>query len=485
MIRACLLIALVGASSVQAQNNTPISAIEWLSQPSLAPIAKEKVTAPEDNPEKIPAKIIISNLKTNNDKKYGLIPQEISGIPENFWTEIDSDTLHQLLMNQPRSNLPSADDLLIRALLATTAGDTNVLLVRVETLVDRGAVQAAYSLIKQAQIENIQSFELFAKTALLTNNVEEMCVRLNGARHLSNNEALRVYCQLHSGSRTIARINFSALKALGEFGPITPTLLAASLNKENKKNFTLPEVNLPTMTPLDFHLWNNIGQTVPTKNLPISFATLGLKKSSTWLEKIQATERLSITGSLPADILLQTYNSGEVATSGGDWDRVLAVQALNRVLSDPIIDPSNELNYFWETQQDKKLIATLSRAWSDRLLEFSTTNIDNDQLFQMQVLSRQNAFPFKMTMKRLQNKHQLLSPKVFKEVMSMFDKEIFVSKEFRAINILKAMRFISKALNGDRLALSKAILLYREMGLNPLAQQLAMEFMIIGNLNDS
>ena len=72
-------------------------------------------------------------------------------------------------MNQPRSNLPSADDLLIRALLATTAGDTNVLLVRVETLVDRGAVQAAYSLIKQAQIENIQSFELFAKTALLTN----------------------------------------------------------------------------------------------------------------------------------------------------------------------------------------------------------------------------------------------------------------------------------------------------------------------------
>ena len=127
MIRACLLIALVGASSVQAQNNTPISAIEWLSQPSLAPIAEEKVTAPEDNPEKIPAKIIISNLKTTNDKKYWLIPQEISGIPENFWTEIDSDTLQQLLMNQPRSNLPSADDLLIRALLATTAGDTNVL----------------------------------------------------------------------------------------------------------------------------------------------------------------------------------------------------------------------------------------------------------------------------------------------------------------------------------------------------------------------
>ena len=94
-------------------------------------------------------------------------------------------------------------------------------------------------------------------------------------------------------------------------------------------------------------------------------------------------------------MLLQTYNSGQVITSGGDWDRVRAVQALNRVLSDPIIDPRSELTYFWKTQQDKKLIATLSRAWSDRLLEFSTSNMENDLLFQMQVLSRQNAFPFK------------------------------------------------------------------------------------------
>ena len=63
-----------------------------------------------------------------------------------------------------------------------------------------------------------------------------------------------------------------------------------------------------------------------------------------------------------------------------------------------------------------------------------------------------------MTMTRLQNKHQLLSPKDFKEVMSTFDKEILVSKEFRAINVLKAMRFISKALSGESVALSKAIL---------------------------
>ena len=480
MMRAFLLIALVGASPVQAQNNTPISAIEWLSQPSLAPIATEKVTPSATNPEKIPVKIVSSNLKTNNDKKYGLIPQEISGIPENFWTEVDSDTLRQLMMNQPSSSLPSADDLLIRALLATTAGDINVLLARVETLVDRGAVQAAFSLVKQAKIENIQSFALFAKTALLTNNVEQMCVKLNGARHLSNNDALQVYCHLHSGSWKTAEINYVTLKALGAFGPTTSRLLAANLNKETNKNLALPEVNLLTMTPLDFHLWNGIGQTVPTKNLPISFSTFDLNKSSTWLQRIQAAERLSITGSLPADVLLQTYNSGQVITSGGDWDRVLAVQALHRVLGDPIIDPRHELNYFWKTQQDKQLIATLSRAWSEKLLELSTTNIDNKWLFQMQVLSRQNAFPFKMTMIRLNDINQSLSPKVFKEIMSTFDKEIAVSKEFRATNLLRAMRFISKALNGDSLAFSNAILLYREMGLTPLAQQLAMEFMIVG-----
>jgi hypothetical protein len=480
MLWVYVLIALVGANPLVAQNNAPISAIDWLSQPTLAPLTEKNVITPQTNTDKVVNEITTIELDLNRDEIYGLIPQEISGIPEDFWTEIDSDTLRQVLMSQPSSNLPSADDLLIRALLAKTRGNIDVMLVRVETLIDRGAVQAAFSLVKQSKIENIQSFALFAKTALLTNNVEKICIKLNGARHLSNNEALQVYCHLHSGSQKIAEINYVTLKALGAFRPTTSRLLAAHLNKKNNNDFVLPEVNLVEITPLDFQMWAGVGQPISTTSLPVSFATYDLRETSSWLQKIQAAERLSIIGSLPGSTLLQTYTSDQVSTSGGIWDRVLAVQALHRALSDPAIDPTNELNTFWGTLQDKRLIAALARAWSARLLEFDTKARNNDFLFQMQILSRPNAFPFEITMERLQTKNKLLPTKVFKEIMNSFKKEILVTKKFGAINTLRAMRLVSKALNGERPALLEAIILYQEMGLTPLAQQLALEYMIIG-----
>ena len=45
--------------------------------------------------------------------------------------------------------------------------------------------------------------------------------------------------------------------------------------------------------------------------------------------------------------------------------------------------------------------------------------------------------------------------------------------------MLRAMRFISDALDGNDAAFFEAISLYRAMGLTPLAQQLSMEFMIL------
>jgi hypothetical protein len=127
MLWVYVLIALVGANPLVAQNNAPISAIDWLSQPTLAPLTEKNVITPQTNTDKVVNEITTIELDLNRDEIYGLIPQEISGIPEDFWTEIDSDTLRQVLMSQPSSNLPSADDLLIRALLAKTHGNIDVM----------------------------------------------------------------------------------------------------------------------------------------------------------------------------------------------------------------------------------------------------------------------------------------------------------------------------------------------------------------------
>ena len=156
------LIFFMSAYPLFAQENAPISAIDWLSQPGLAPVAEEPVEK-ESRPTNSQNKITVSKLDILENKTFGLIPLEISNIPTNFWTELDSDTLMQLLINQPRSGLPATDDLLVRALLAETSGNTGVLLSRAESLIDRGATKAAFNLIKQSEINDEKSFEMFAK----------------------------------------------------------------------------------------------------------------------------------------------------------------------------------------------------------------------------------------------------------------------------------------------------------------------------------
>ena len=82
-------------------------------------------------------------------------------------------------------------------------------------------------------------------------------------------------------------------------------------------------------------------------------------------------------------------------------------------------------------------------------------------------------------MQKLQEQNKPFSPKMFEVIRNTFKKRITTPIEFRAVNILRAMRLISESLDGDLLALEKGIYLYRAMGLTPLAQQLTLEYMIM------
>ena len=49
MLWVYFLITLVSASPLVAQNNAPISAIDWLSQPTLAPLTEKNVSTTESD----------------------------------------------------------------------------------------------------------------------------------------------------------------------------------------------------------------------------------------------------------------------------------------------------------------------------------------------------------------------------------------------------------------------------------------------------
>ena len=473
------IIILLWATPLLAQTNTPISAIDWLSQPSLAPLSDDNLIESDPPIGALLEEVTVIELDTPEDKIYGLIPANISGIQQNFWTDLDPNTVQQIIRSLSESGLPATDDLLLRALLADSVGGNAVLRVRAKALIERGAVYAAYNLLGQSQIDNLENFNLFSEASLLTDNFERMCSQLNAASYFSNDEALQVYCHARAGSWNTAVLKYFTLDTLGAFAPTTSSLLAAYLDPELANKLILQKVDYAKLTPLEFKLLAGVDQPVSTKSLPLKFAASDLSKASSWRQQIEAAERLSVMGSLSAIELLAKYKSGKTSASGGIWDRVFAVQQLDRALEDPIIDPSKELRVFWTSMKNSKLAAPLARAWADKLIEFGQVPQENEIFFQMQVLSRANAFEFKPTMARLHRYNPNVLAVTYENLMLQLDQEVSISKPFRSANMLKGMRLISDALKGNESALFEAILHYQAMGLTQLAKQLVMEFMIL------
>jgi len=479
MRRILPIILLLCVTKLLSQTNAPISAIDWLSQPGLAPLSEDGLIESDPSIGAILDEVSVTELDTPPEKSYGLIPAKISGIPQNFWTDVDPNTLHQMIRLLPELGLPATDDFLLRALLAESKGNEAVLGVRANTLLNRGAVHAAYNLLGQSKVESLENFNLFAETSLLTGNVKRMCNQLNAARHFSSDEALQVYCHARAGSWDTAVLNYFTLNTLGAFTHTTSALLAAYLDPELANNLVLPEIDPTKMTALEFKLRASVGQPVPTISLPLKFVPFDLSEASGWGQQIQAAERLGAVGSLPATQLLEKYKSGGASPSDEVWERVLAVQALDRAFADPIIDPSAELLVFWNAMQNNKLIAVLARAWADELVKFRIIPEDNSILFKMKVLSSPNTFAFKPTMARLRRYNPKVLAVTYEKLMFQLSQDVKVSQPFQSANMLRGMRLISASMKGNEAALLEAIILYQAMGLTSLAKQLAIEFLIL------
>lgn len=473
---------LLSATPLTAQTNAPISAIDWLSQPGLAPLSLDQLVGQSPSKGAILDEITVTELDTALTEAYGLIPASISGIPQDFWTDMDPKNLNQIIRSLSGPGLPATNDLLLRALLAVTLGNEAVLIARVQALIDHGAIHAAYNLLGQSQIDSLEIFELFAETALLSDNVEQMCRQLNIARHLSNNEALQVYCQARVGTRNTAVLNYFTLNTLGAFTPTISALLAADLDPELADDLHLEQVDTTTLNALEFKLRASVGQPVETSSLPLKFASSDLSTASDWGQQIGAANRLSAVGSMPALQLLERYKSQKISGTGDVWSHVIAVQKLDRALADPIINPSKELIVFWNLMEGSGLQAPFARAWANKLIKLGKAPKKNKVLFQMQVLASSNTYKFKPTMALLHDyKPEILSDS-YKGLMLQLQKKPAAPIPFRSANMLRGMRLISDALLGNKLALLEAISLYQAMGLAPLAQQLAMEFMILATV---
>jgi hypothetical protein len=390
--------------------------------------------------------------------------------------------LGQLLGSLSTAGLPTTNELLLRALLAETDGNEAVLTARVQALLDRGAVHAAISLLEQSGINTPATFSLLGQSALLIGNTKRMCQSFISKPHLSKDEALKIYCLAREGDWELAVLTYFTLDALDSFNPTISALLKVDLDPELIGELSLGPIVSKRVSELEFRLRESAGQRPPTQGLPLRFAYTDLSETTGWKQQLEAAEKLAIMSSLPANKLLEYYSKGSPSATGGIWERVRTVQALDETFSDPILDPTQDLEKFWHATENTHLAPVFARAWSDKLSSYQVSETGDHTLFKMQILSGGSDVYFLKAMERLHRQNPKILSKTYTNLLKQFEDKNISPIPFRSSSVLRAIRLVEDAMEGNEPALYEAIMLIRCMGLTPMAEQLALDFMILAKI---
>ncbi|MCT4609729.1 MAG: hypothetical protein N4A70_11040 [Pelagimonas sp.] len=303
----------------------------------------------------------------------GLLPPTTTGLPATLWQSSDPETVHDLIravdMPVPAMRVLMRSLMLAEAAppLGTTDGIDH-LTTRLDWLMSQGAVEEALALLEIAGTDDPRLFSRWADLNLLLGRSEPVC--LSAQPGLNRDLALRVFCTARGGDWTQAALILRSADALGELPPRKVDLLARFL--DHTLNEDTPSLLPPVRpTPLEFRLFEALGEPLPTAPLPLAFSVLDLSGDNGWRAQIEAAERLARVGSLPANRILGLYSLRKAAASGGVWDRVQALQkfetALQRGAPDQI---GRRLMQLWPQMASARLLPQLSELYAKDLADF-------------------------------------------------------------------------------------------------------------------
>ncbi len=319
----------------------PLGAIDWLrdpppinlAQPLLAPLAEPQVSGGANVPP-----VDVMPLDMARPDAVGLLPGGTTGLPPSLWAASSTEALTSLFERIATDPLPSVQALYYTLLLAEadppadSGPDARFLKARIAALRELGAVEPALALAERAGPERETLFDTWFGLALLTGNEDAACAALAQAPQLSARFEARIYCGARAGDWQTAALTFETARAIGVLPASMDGMLAQYLDPETIEG-TPPLAPSDRMSPLLFRLHEANGTPLPTRNLPRAYAAADLRGLSGWRAELEAAERLAHTGALPANQLLGLYTRQSPAASGGIWDRVARIQALEEALS--------------------------------------------------------------------------------------------------------------------------------------------------------
>ena len=321
-------------------------------------------------------------LGEGSPRQIGLVPSQVTGLPETLWLGSEADRVIGLIEDLPDLTLPAAQALFFTVLLdeakapggAGRAGDA-LALARVAKLMEVGALDPALSLIEQAGVVTSPAhFDLFMDISLLSGTEDRACAVMRTAPHLNRDYGRRIFCDARAGNWENAALTFGAAQALGLMPEEKLALLDRFLNPdlfEDAAPLPLPR----EMDPLSFRLFETIGEPASTRTLPRAYAVADLRDLAGWKSQLEAAERLTRAGALPDNRLLGLYTERSPAASGGVWDRVAALQRFETALETGSVDAvAKTLPRAWTAMETGNLQVPFATLFAEPLKEIGLTD---------------------------------------------------------------------------------------------------------------
>lgn len=393
-----LIIALMAPATAQnaAQpTERPISAIEWLSAPA-APPAPQRRPAPVSEPpvaeSVLTPTITTAPLDGKTGRATGLFPPSRRGLPQRLWDGSNADKVIALLRETPQRPVPALgqlvqDLMLVRAAPPRAGGGTELLAARVDRLLVTGAAEDALSLLEASTDASPELFRRRFDAALLTGAEDYACAAMEAEPTLAPNWSARVFCLARGGDWPAAALTLGTARALGDLSEDEEALLTRFLDPdlfEGSPPLPMPE----QISPLDFRMREAIGEPVPTATLPLAYTAADLRHNMGWKSRIEAGERLSRHGALAPETLLALYREGRPSASGGVWDRVAAIQALDTALTRSDTAAADAaLPEAWAAMVEAQIEPAFATLWGTRLARMEFTGAQKDLACRLIILS--------------------------------------------------------------------------------------------------
>jgi len=126
--------------------------------------------------------------------------------------------------------------------------------------------------------------------------------------------AARIFCLARNGDWSAAVLSLNTHKALGDISASEDALLARFLDPELFEGE--PPLGRPDrVSPLNFRMYEAIGERMNTRTLPLAFAHADLRNSVGWKSQIEAAERLARNNALRVETAFATEYSMRLAAT--------------------------------------------------------------------------------------------------------------------------------------------------------------------------